>query len=216
MRRDYGSVSVGISLKLVLKRAFVVLLLALVVQALILAYSFFSLEAYLAKVPNSEFQQSVQLMDSVLFLYRNDLSNDHLAVVENYLSDVHSRESILCLNVFSQDGVIHESFEKSLIGRKIQDASCGGIREDSKLGDDLGKRRMCIQRPVFNSTQCNGCHDSAKRVLGILALCVKHSPQELGRLQVVSSVKTSVILTLATALLCFLVFVVTRRNHERI
>jgi signal transduction histidine kinase len=129
---------------------------------------------------NEEFEEAtrrkaVLLMEAIYNSISSTSESGHMQRLIQMTELVNAYTELKQLVIFSQDGTIQQSLNPQDVGKKISDIHYDEYLEGSGRGSayDVGSQReFCMVRPLFNQERCFGCHDSKRRVLGILDVCL--------------------------------------------
>ncbi len=132
------------------------------------------------KALNDEFEEAtrrkaVLLMDAIYNNIASTAESGHMQRLIQMTEMVNAYTELKQLVIFSQDGIIRQSFNPQDIGKKISEIHYDVYLNSEVKGKsyDVGaQREFCMVRPLFNQERCFGSHDSKRRVLGILDVCL--------------------------------------------
>jgi signal transduction histidine kinase len=138
---------------------------------------------YSLKSLNEEFEEAtrrkaVLLMEAIYNSISSTSESGHMQRLIQMTELVNAYTELKQLVIFSQDGTILQSLNPQDVGKKISDIHYDEYLEGTGRGTayDVGSQReFCMVRPLFNQERCYGCHDSKRRVLGILDVCLSMS-----------------------------------------
>lgn len=178
----------------------------------------YSITTYVSlKSLNEEFEEAtrrkaVLLMDAIYNNIASTAESGHMQRLIQMTEMVNAYTELKQLVIFSQDGIIRQSFNPQDIGKKISEIHYDVYLNSEVKGKsyDVGaQREFCMVRPLFNQERCFGCHDSKRRVLGILDVCLSMTDTQeriarnrsiLRKTGLVSALATIVATSLALAL----------------
>jgi signal transduction histidine kinase len=175
--------------------------------------TFISLKSLNEEFEDSTRRKAVLLMEAIYNNISSTSESGHMQRLIQMTELVNAYTELKQLVIFSQDGTIRQSLNPQDVGKKISE-----IHYDEYLGGsgkgtayDVGSQReFCMVRPLFNQERCFGCHDSKRRVLGILDVCLSMSSTQeriasnraiLRTIAGISALATIVVTSLAIAIL---------------
>jgi signal transduction histidine kinase len=152
--------------------------------ALILAFflgtSYFVMTSRTLRSLNEEFEEATRskailLMDAIYNNIAQTSESGHMRQLIHMAELTNSYTELKQLVIFSQDGIVRQSLNPDEVGKKISEVHYSVYVNNEVKGKayDAGNdRQFCMVKPLFNQARCHGCHDKAKRVLGILDVCL--------------------------------------------
>jgi len=142
--------------------------------------------------------------------------------IQNVLADIKSQESIKALRLYDPTGRIVASADRGEIGKMVGKdrlpmmISGAFARQDIPLDE---KNRFDTLTLFNNSKECNGCHDAAKEVLGVLEVDIgmDHMQSFFTGIRDLSFVFAAfIILLIAITISIFLIYYVDRPIRQLI
>jgi len=129
---------------------------------------------------NEEFEEATRrkallLMEAIYNNIQSTTESGHMQRLIQMTDLINAYTELKQLVIFSQDGTILQSLNPQDIGKKISEIHYNEFLEGSGRGTayNVGNQlEFCMVRPLRNQERCYSCHDSKRRVLGILDVCL--------------------------------------------
>ena len=156
----------------------VALILSIILGTSYSITTFISLKSLNEEFEESTRRKAVLLMEAIYNSISSTSESGHMQRLIQMTELVNAYTELKQLVIFSQDGTIRQSLNPQDVGKKISEIHYDEYLEGSGRGTayDVGSQReFCMVRPLFNQERCFGCHDSKRRVLGILDVCLSMS-----------------------------------------
>jgi signal transduction histidine kinase len=129
---------------------------------------------------NKEFEETtrrkaVLLMETIYNNFARSVEAGHMKRMMDFISMIGGIQEVETLVIFDQNGIVLQSIHPEDKGKRVSDIHFDVYRDNEIKGRsyNVGKsKEFCLVRPLFNKKECTGCHDSSKRVLGVLDVCL--------------------------------------------
>jgi signal transduction histidine kinase len=171
-------------------------------------FAFFTLLREQMQLINSARESSELLLNTIERSVYNSMRIGNTADVQTILEMVGQNEKLVGVRIFHPHGVILKSSQPGEVGRLVDDRDfklfvnnrSEGVYTVDGHGEVLG-----MVKPIYNDRQCNICHGSKSRIIGVLNVNyslveTRKRIVELTKLFVVSTVAIICFLSLAIAL----------------
>ncbi len=137
--------------------------------------TFVSLRSLNRELEEATRRKAVLLMEAIYNNISSTSESGHMQRLIQMTELVNAYTELKQLLIFSQDGIIRQSINPQDVGKKISEIHYDVYLNSEVRGRayDVGEQReFCMVRPLFNQERCFSCHDSKRRVLGILDVCL--------------------------------------------
>lgn len=160
-------------------------------------------------------KSTVSLIDSIVTNIKSDMKSGHSSTVNDILSKMKRGENIKVLRIVDDSGLILNSTNKGEVGslispdRKVRANT--HTSESHFFSDD--KNSINSYTKIVNSTECNGCHDPAKKYIATIEteVILTELPVYLFKEKVNAIISSTImILLIVGALFAFLMIYVDR------
>ncbi len=161
-------------------------------------------------------QNAHMMSETVKQSILNAMHSGHAEQVQNILAGIKSQESIKVLRIYDTSGKIIASADRGEIGKMVGKDELpmmisGAFAHQNLPLDD--KNRFDTITLFNNSSECNGCHDASKEVLGVLEVDIgaDHLRSFFADIRDLSFISAALIIFLITITISiFLIYYVDR------